>query len=65
MFLGRDPHVAVKMLYEIGILQHSLKIPTSCEGKENMRNFRTIGLNVETAEVVYCDEVDTSIALYL
>ncbi len=32
MFAGRDPHHAAQILYELNIMQHSLKVPPVCEG---------------------------------
>jgi len=32
MFAGKNPHNAIQILYELNILQHSLKIPPTCKG---------------------------------
>ena len=34
IFVGKNPHVAVQMLYELSILQHSSKIPPTCAGRD-------------------------------
>jgi hypothetical protein len=50
MLAGRVPHIATQMLYELNILQHSLKFPDACKelsedsSKKEVKTFESVKL---------------------